>query len=109
MKFCRLTFTIDDSILGEKIISALLDRHWIACAQVTGPIMSHYHWQGTREKTPEWKFDLKTTLVAQESVIAFILEQHSYDVPEILAEEIESVNPDFSRWITEECRGFIKD
>lgn len=104
MKFHRITFTIDVKKAGEAILSELLDRHWIACAQISR-IESHYHWKGEREQTPEWKFELKTTLSGSPCVTQFILEKHSYDVPEILCEEVESVNPDFSQWLCDECGG----
>lgn len=100
MKFKRITFTIDSEEAGMEIVSELLDRHWIACAQVTA-IQSHYRWEGKLEHTPEWKFDLKTTLERAADVCAFIQEAHPYKVPEILAEEVESVNPEFSAWIQE--------
>ena len=101
MKFKRITFTIDSEEAGMEIASELLDRHWIACAQVT-EIRSHYRWEGKLEHWPEWKFDLKTTLEKAPEVCAFIQEAHPYKVPEILAEDVESVNPEFSAWI-EEC------
>lgn len=105
MKFCRITFTIDAQDAGDEMISWLLDAHWIACAQVSGPIISHYHWNGNRERTEEWKYDLKTLNSGFESVVAFIQEHHPYEVAEILIEECESANPDFSDWIQEECWG----
>jgi len=104
MKFTRITFTIDSEEAGLKIASVLLERHWIACAQVT-EIQSHYHWKGKLEHTPEWKFDLKTTRDGASRVCAFIQENHPYEVPEILAEEVDSVNPEFSEWIEKESRG----
>ena len=45
---------------------------------------------------------MKTTLERAAYVCAFIQEAHPYKVPEILAEDVESVNPEFSAWI-EEC------
>ena len=48
MKFKRITFTIDSEEAGMEIASELLDRRWIACAQVT-EIKSHYRWEGKLE------------------------------------------------------------
>jgi len=105
MKISRITFTIDILEKGEKIASELLERRWIACVQVCAPIQSVYRWKGKMEHSKEWKFDLKTTLEGTPSVVQFIRENHSYEVPEILTEETISANPEFSQWILEECSG----
>lgn len=104
MKLCQISFTTDSLKNGEEITETLLTRHWIACAQRLGPIQSRYHWQGKIESAQEWKFILKTPLHGKTAVTEFIQKHHTYETPEILAEEIESVNPDFSQWILDECR-----
>lgn len=104
MKFYRMTFTIDDQSTGEKIAAELLERRWIACSQQSA-VLSRYHWKGTLEETPEWKFELKTTLAGREKVTDFILQNHPYEVPELLCEEADSLNPAYSLWLEEECAG----
>lgn len=105
MKIGRILFTIDDANHGNRIAAELLERHWIACAQVTGPIQSHYHWKGKVEHTQEWRYELKTTAEGKDLVAEYVLTNHTYDVPEILAETIESVNPSYSQWVEDECQG----
>lgn len=107
MKISRITFTVDDLQEGERIVAELLDRQWIACAQNT-PVQSVYRWRGKLENASEWKFELKTLLHGTDAVVQFIHEKHSYEVPEILTEEVVSANPDFDRWIAEECAGLKK-
>ncbi len=105
MKIGRIFFTIDDVSVGEQIVAELLNRHWIACAQVTGPIQSHYHWKGNIEHAQEWKYELKTTAEGRDLAAEYVWTNHTYDVPEVLVDTIESVNPSFSEWVEAECQG----
>jgi periplasmic divalent cation tolerance protein len=70
-----------------------------ACAQVGGPITSVYHWEGRLEETQEWTVVFKAPADGYAALEAHIKEQHSYDVPEILATPVSAANPDYANWV----------
>ncbi|MDO4571293.1 MAG: divalent-cation tolerance protein CutA [Planctomycetia bacterium] len=105
MSICVIQFTIDELCVGELIITTLLGTKQIACAQVTGPIQSHYWWEGEIQHTDEWRISLKTTLQNKERVLKTIREIHSYDVPEIEICETLEFDEKYARWIETECAG----
>ncbi len=84
---------------AKRIAAALVDRRLAACVQVSGPIESHYHWQGKRETSQEWLCTIKTQANLYPALERAILELHSYDVPEILATEVATGNAAYLKWL----------
>jgi periplasmic divalent cation tolerance protein len=84
---------------AEKIARELVARRLAGCAQVSGPIKSFYHWQGTLETSQEWLCILKTLPSHYAALEAAICELHSYDVPEILAFQVVEGSRDYLSWL----------
>lgn len=82
----------------------LIDQHLVACAQVSGPVTSVYHWQGTVEEGVEWVCTLKTLESLFEKVAAAIREVHSYQCPEIVATPIVRASEDYLAWLEQELK-----
>lgn len=70
--------------------------------QVSGPLVSVYHWQGKVETGEEWLCTLKTRETLFEQVTAAIREVHSYQCPEIIATAIIAASPDYLAWLERE-------
>ena len=73
-----------------------------ACAQVVGPIMSTYWWEGAVEQSEEYLILLKTTAERAEALQAHLMTEHSYEVPEIIHTPVVAGNPAYLSWIREE-------
>jgi periplasmic divalent cation tolerance protein len=84
-----------------RIAGLLVERRLAACAQIVGPIVSRYRWQGEVEEEREWQCLAKTTLAAYRAVEAAIREVHSYDEPEIIATSIVAGSTGYLAWIGE--------
>ena len=84
-----------------RIATLLVERRLAACAQVVGPILSRYRWQGAVEEEREWQCLAKTTRAAYGAVEAAIRELHSYDEPEIIATPIVAGSAGYLDWIAE--------
>ena len=80
----------------------LLDKHLIACAQLSSPFESLYCWKGKVEQEQEFKLTMKTTEALWEKMKAEIEAKHSYDVPEILAFPVLYANEKYKSWLLEE-------
>lgn len=66
---------------------------------------SRYWWQGKVEIAEEWWCVIKTTRDKYDRVEETIRRLHPYDVPDILATPVESGNPDYLKWVTDETAG----
>ena len=80
--------------LAQKIIAAKL----AACVQIMPPMKSFYFWEGAIQKDAEHLLLIKTLDEKFDELEHFILENHSYDVPEILALSAEKVAESYLKW-----------
>ncbi len=84
---------------AQRIGKELLNKKLIACYNLV-PVESAYWWKGKIEEANEILMIMKTNKNFSE-VEKFILEHHSYDIPEIITVEPKSVNKKYLKWIEE--------
>lgn len=101
--FVVTTFSTRDE--AEAAAADLVDRRLVACAQVAGPVLSVYRWQGETERNDEYTLTLKTRADRYPAVEAALYELHSYDVPEIVALPLVAGHADYLKWIDENVAG----
>ncbi len=82
---------------AHKIGKELLNKKLIACYNLT-PVESAYWWKGKIEEANEVIMIMKANKSFEE-IEKFIIEHHSYDVPEIIAIEPKAVNIKYLKWI----------
>ncbi len=100
--FIQIATTTSTHDEAQQIAQMLIKARLVACAQVTGPIMSVYHWQGAIENGDEWLCTLKTRSSLFENVATAIREVHSYQCPEIVATPIVAASADYLAWLERE-------
>jgi len=96
-----VVLTVTDSqesagALARSIVAAKL----AACVQVSGPIRSTYWWDGDVEESQEWQLWCKTTDALYDALAAHIVENHTYEVPEILRLPVEAGHGPYLQWIS---------
>jgi periplasmic divalent cation tolerance protein len=84
--------------LGRDAVQARL----AACAQVTGPVVSTFWWEGALERAEEWLLLLKLPAARYQELADFLTQRHSYDEPEIVALPIVAGSPSYLSWLREE-------
>ena len=89
---------------AEAVAWELVERRLAACAQVW-PMRSVYRRQGVVEEANEIMLLAKTTAAALPAVGALVLESHSYEVPEIVAQPIQWATEVYAQWIRESVDG----
>lgn len=99
--FHVLTVT-DSRDEADRIARVVVDKRLAACAQVAGPIMSVYRWKGAVQKATEWQVWMKTSGTQVEALISLIKQEHTYEVPDIVASPITSGHPPYLQWIIDE-------
>jgi periplasmic divalent cation tolerance protein len=96
--------TTDSRDAAQQIARAVVEARVAACAQVVGPIVSTYWWNGVVETTEEWQILMKTTAERYAALEAAIRQAHNYDVPEIIAMPITDGDADYLSWVDAETR-----
>ena len=87
--------TEEAETLAEKIVEAKL----AACVQILPQMNSVYVWEGKIQKEPEHLLLFKTLSEKWEELRDYIAANHSYDVPEIVAIDVEKVSEPYSAWL----------
>lgn len=96
-----LETTSDDLKRLESIATALVERRWVACAQILGPHRSYYRWEGAMVSSEEYKLQVKTTAAMVDDVVGHIRELHNYELPE-LARYARDFSSDYAQWVESE-------
>ena len=93
------TFADEDSAM--EAISALLDEHLIACANLVPGIRSLYLWRGERGEAHECGVMFKTDAALLERACARLAELHPYDTPAIAGWRADATAAATAEWLSE--------
>ncbi len=88
------TATLEDA---QKIAQVLVNQNLAACVQRL-PITSHYTWQGQIHEETEYLLLIKTRPFLYPEVKQTILQNHPYQVPEIIQLPITQGLPAYLAW-----------
>ena len=84
---------------AERLAERIVNEKLAACVQVLPQMTSFYFWEGAVRKEGEHLLLIKTFEEEFNRLQQFIRENHSYDVPEIVAIEAEKVSEDYLAWM----------
>ena len=101
MKPFIVTTTCSSPEEAEKIARAALAERLAACVQIS-PVRSMYWWKGTIESEHEYLLNFKSRRSLFDRLALKIKEHHSYEVPEIIAADIEKVDRAYAAWLKAE-------
>lgn len=87
---------------ARQLSALLLKKKLAACVQISSPVESHYRWKGKNVKSREWQLWIKTRASLYSKVEKNLRENHSYDVPEILAIPVSKGNRSYLDWLQAE-------
>lgn len=89
---------------GEKLAEQIVSEKLAACVQILPPMTSVYVWEGKLQKENEHLLLIKTLPEKWEQLRDFIAENHSYDVPEVIAIETEKLSEPYLNWMKSSVR-----
>ena len=81
----------------------LVEAELAACVQVSTGGESWYRWQGKVQHEAEFFLSIKTSEAMLESVVAWLQEQHPYDLPEIVWFPAEA-SSGYAAWLQAQMR-----
>lgn len=86
---------------AEKLAQILVEQRLAACVQILPEIVSFYHWQDEILQDKEVLLLAKTTDEKFAQLEKSVRENHSYEVPEIVAVPAEKVSAPYFKWLQE--------
>jgi periplasmic divalent cation tolerance protein len=86
---------------ARKVCRYLVQERYVACAQIIPWIESVYMWNNQLETEQESKVVLKTRRNKYELIRDIILDNCTYEIPEITYVTIDGGNDDYLNWLIE--------
>ena len=99
-KYCIVMTTVTSEDDAGALITPILESKLAACVQ-TLDIRSHYTWKGEVCHEKEVLILFKTTWELYDRLEAKIKDIHPYEVPAIIAVDVERGSKDYLNWIDE--------
>ena len=91
--------TCPDEQTAINIAENIVAQRLAACVNVLPAVYSVYHWQDNVESAKENMIIIKTTQEKYPSLEKVITSLHPYEVPEIIAVNIDNGLPEYLKWI----------
>ncbi|GBG63721.1 hypothetical protein CBR_g39263 [Chara braunii] len=93
--------TVPNKEVGEKLARGLVEKRLAACVNILPGVESFYTWEGKMEKESELLLIIKTRVGLFEDVEKYVVLNHPYDVPELIALPIVQGSAKYVRWLGE--------
>ncbi|MCG8634504.1 MAG: divalent-cation tolerance protein CutA [Desulfobacterales bacterium] len=103
MSYCMILVTCSDESGAGKLASDLVENRLAACVQIHS-VTSIYSWENQVHRDPEFRLMIKTRSSLYRDVEAFIIERHSYEVPQIIQVPVESGLTAYLNWIDDNTK-----
>lgn len=91
--------TVADETEAERLAEGLVGGNLAACVQILPLMRSIYVWKGEVQRESENLLLIKTLREKYDDVERFILENHSYETPEIIAVSAQDVSASYLDWV----------
>ncbi|MCX5813186.1 MAG: divalent-cation tolerance protein CutA [Proteobacteria bacterium] len=98
----QIVTTIDDKEKAERIGKQLVQKRLASCVQIAGPIKSIYWWKGHIKEVEEWQCIIKSKKSHYKKIEEEIKRLHHYELPEIIAIDIDTALTGYVKWVEEE-------
>lgn len=84
---------------------AVVEQGLAACVQIQAPCTSIYEWSGSIEENQEYPVHFKTSFIKKQALKEFIKKHHSYEVPEIIAIDLDGADQEYADWVMKQTSG----
>jgi periplasmic divalent cation tolerance protein len=101
MEYCLVLCTCPAGESAQSLAESLVKERLATCVNIVPGLVSVYAWQGVVESSQEALLLVKTERRAYPGLEARLRELHPYELPEIIALDIERGLPDYLNWISQ--------
>lgn len=101
MTYCMIVTTCPNREEALMLSKELVSSKLAACAQIHS-IESVYSWQDAIHHDPEFRLIIKTRQDLYSRIESFIVQHHSYDLPQIIQIPIDGGSVNYLNWIEQE-------
>ena len=70
-----------------------------ACAQVEGPLRSHYTWEGRAHAEDEFRVTFKFAAAKGRDLETWVHARHPYALPQWLGVQVDFASPAYRAWV----------
>ena len=98
-KFIEVITTFETLDEARKIAKLIVENKLGACCSIQ-EIESVYRWKGDIETAKEFQLTIKTVEKLYSKLEAFILENHSYETPQIISLPILNGSDNYLHWLS---------
>jgi periplasmic divalent cation tolerance protein len=104
MEVLVVTCTFPDHEIAWRISRAAVEQGLAACATLIPEAKSIYRWKGQIETAQETVVTFKTARDRFEALRTFVLTEHPYEVPELIAWPASDGTPAYLAWVEASTR-----
>ena len=97
--------TCPDAATARRLAGGLVELRKAACVNILPEIRSIYRWQGETCDDAEVLMIVKTTRGCYADLERWLMDNHPYDVPEVLALPVAAGSDDYLAWVANETAG----
>lgn len=101
MEYCLVLCTCPEGETAKSLAETLVREGLAACVNILPGLSSVYVWQGELESSREALLFAKTERSAYPRLERRLRELHPYELPEIIAVDIERGLPAYLNWISQ--------
>ena len=103
-KFIVIFVTANSVAEARLILDSLLKKRLVACGNIIKGLMSKFWWHGKIDKVKETLLILKAPAQNFKKIEVVVKQNHSYEVPEIIAIPIVAGSGSYLKWIGESTK-----
>jgi len=100
-EFILIISTANNPVEAKKLAGLLVEERVAACVSMSSPVTSVYRWKNKVETEEEIMLFIKTVKDNYKKVEKLIVENHSYEVPEIISLPITAGEEKHLQWIAD--------
>lgn len=90
---------------AAEVADVLIDERLAACVNLVPGLTSIYRWKGGVARDAEVLAMIKTTKGLFAALSERLRKLHPYELPEIVALDVEAASPDYLAWVKAEVTG----
>jgi periplasmic divalent cation tolerance protein len=104
MEVLVVSCTFPDRETAERMSRLAVEDGLAACATLLSEAESIYRWKGRIETARETPVTFKTTRDRLAALQTFVLAEHPYQVPEVVAWQVSDGAPAYLAWVEQSTR-----